>query len=308
MSVVTVLHRRLSAYAASWPEPALQGLGQYIGAGVRQRPRRRPPEDRYWTLCPRAICEAWAPTRRGARSRFLNDVLWGQYCAFLCVRIHDDLLDGQLGQRNLIFVADDLLLESQRAFAAHVNTVRFRALFERHLRTTLRAIVAVDAWQARPGGMTRARLRLHSRVSSIFNLAAAAACLACRRPAMIRRFESVYASLAVAGQLIDDLADVEEDLARRRYSFVANVLDGRRSPGASRHRRQQPARAVLRDNAIDKVLALARAYVVRAAAAAAAARIPEIDAYLGLYLAEIDRRRGAVHRMRVAQVFGRSSA
>jgi hypothetical protein len=307
VSVVTVLHRRFSAYAASWPEPTLQGLGQYSGGNVRQRRRPRPHEDRYWTLIPRAICEAWAPTRRAARSRFLNDVLWGQYCVFLCVRIHDDLLDGQLPQRNLVFVADDLLLESQRAFAVHLNTLSFRALFARHLRATLRAIVAVDALQARPGGMTRARLRLHARVSSVFNLAAAAACLECRRPAMIRRFERVYASLAVAGQLIDDLSDVEEDLARRRYNFVANVLDGRRSP-ASHDRRQHPARAVLRDNAIDKVLALARAYVARAAASAAAARIPEIDAYLSVYLAEIDRRRDAVHRMRVAHVFGRSLA
>jgi hypothetical protein len=233
-------------------------------------------------------------------------VLWGQYCVFLSVRIHDDLLDGQLPKSNLIFVADDLLLESQRAFAAQVNTVSFRALFERHLRTTLRAIIAVDALQTRPGGMTRATLRLHSRVSAIFNLATAAACLACRRPAMIRRFESVYANLAVAGQLLDDLSDVEEDLARRRHNFVANVLGGRRSLGAGRQSHQRIFRAVFRDNAIDDVLALARAYVVRAAAGAVEAKIAEIDTYLEMYLAEIERRRDAVHRARVAHVFGRS--
>lgn len=36
-------------------------------------------------------------------------------------RIHDDLLDGQLGQRNLIFVADDLLPESQRAYVVRAR-------------------------------------------------------------------------------------------------------------------------------------------------------------------------------------------
>ena len=271
---------------------------------VKSRHRSSSDGDRYWTLLPRVIWDAWAPGRVKRRSGFLNDVLWGQYCAFLFVRIHDDLLDGQARDAHLIFLADDLLLESQRAFAAHLNSAQFRGLFERHLRATLRAIVEVDSLQARPGGMTRTRLGLHARVSSIFNLGSAAACLACRRPGMIRRFENACANLAVAGQLLDDLTDVEEDLARGRYNFVANVLGGgRRLDSTTTSGQSRIAHAVLREDGVDKVLALVRLYANRAAEALAPTRIPEVEIYLETYLTEIERMRRAVHRARVAHVF-----
>lgn len=302
-NAIGVLRRRLTGYAARWDAATLRGLEPYLGKPVNAHRLRR-DGDRYWTLFPRAIWDAWAPAHAKRESGFVDDLLWGQYCVFLFVRIHDDLLDGQAAHRNLIFVADDLLLESQRAFAARLNTGAFRALFERYVRETLRAIVRVDALQARPGVMTRARLGLHARVSSIFNLGAAAACLACDRPAMIPRFEKACANLAVASQLLDDLTDVEEDLARGRYNFVTNVLGGGGVlDGATRAGRVRIARAVIQEDRLDEVLALVRLHGERAAAALAPARIPAIEAYVRMYLVAVERMRRTVHQARVAFVF-----
>src|SRR5207244_2505089 len=112
-----MLERRLAAYIKSWPPTIGRDLSMYSEA--RRRPasgRRSARRDRYWTSLPVWLLKhpRFAAPRRGGHA-FLEDILWGQYCLFLFVRIHDDLFDRQAQSPALLFMADGLLVESRRS-------------------------------------------------------------------------------------------------------------------------------------------------------------------------------------------------
>jgi hypothetical protein len=296
--------RRIDSHLQGWPGASVPELRRYVGRSPvrRRRATRRNPE-RYWTLLPQSLLACW--TRRSS-GRFIRDVLWGQYCLFLFVRLHDDLVDRQAHDGRLIFIADDLLIESRRSFAPHFADRRFDVIFDDLLRTTVRAIVEVDALQSRPGAMTAARVDLYARVSAIFKVGAAAVCLKCGREDRLAPVSRLYDRLAIASQIVDDLFDLEEDLARGRYTAAANIVfDGalRRDGGAAMDS-PRVARSVLVDNSLGRLLDLARSHVDRAVADIAPAGVDAARQYAMRFRSEIDRLGAVVHRARVRHLFG----
>ena len=237
--------------------------------------------------------------------RFLRDVLWGQYCLFLFVRIHDDIIDGQARDRRLIFIADDLLVESRRSFARHFSDGRFDALCDEYLRATLRAILEVDGLQSRAGAMTVNRVDLYARVSAVFKVAAAAVCLRSRREDLLPVISQFYDRLAIASQLVDDLFDLDEDLKRGRYSVAANVI----FDGAGRRRQTRGpdaglARSIVVNDSIGRLLSVARRQLDHAVHVIRPLRIDPATEYAMEFRNEIERLAGVVHRARVHHVFG----
>jgi hypothetical protein len=292
------VERRLSRHVRSWPEVTRRALAPYAGGRPARQTLTATERERYWTLLPQWLWSAGGGGKGAADRDFLDDVLWAQYCLFLFVRIHDDLLDGQARDASLVFVADDLLVECQRTFAAHLPRMRFQALLLEHLETTFRAILRVDALQARPAGMSEAALPLYASVSAIFKVGSAAVCLKRGRWKLFPRVAAFCDHMAIAGQILDDLFDVEEDLDRGRFNFAANVLLPGRAARAA-HRSRHLARGVLRENGVARLLASVLRHVDQAGDAIAPARIPGVGRCLDTMRRQLDRLDDAVHRARV---------
>ena len=276
-------HRGLRSALAQVPPDAARALRRYlspVAPGSRRGARR--PERHYWALAPRWLAG------RSASPRLLRDALWGQRALFLFVRIHDDLYDGQTAAPALVYAADLLLVESARAFARHAAGGFWR-IFGDALDTTLAAVLEVDALQRRPAGMPVGSHRAYARVGAIFKVGTAAVLEATGRAGRFPAFSRFADEVAIADQLVDDLVDLDEDLARGRLNYVASTLlggaDGRRPRAADPRARLALA---IEDGGLAPIARLARQHLARARRAAVPLGLAEIDAWLAPLEARLD--------------------
>jgi hypothetical protein len=274
---------RLERRVLRWPPLARAAVSQYLSPGRGRRVAQRREADPIWLRLP-----VWL-TARAARSpggSFLSDVCWGQYCLFLFVRIHDDVFDGHHADPALIYVADLLLVESEQAFARHFSTGPFWPLYRRSLATTLAAILERDAFERRPRGLGADDRWVHARVSSLFKVGAAAVCFRTRRPGDLRSVARYLDHLAIAGQMLDDLRDLQTDLDRGRVNSVAGAL-AREGRG------------------LDGVLADMRRHLRSAMAAIAPLRMPAAERHAAQLLRGVEVLSAGLHRIQVQRVFRR---
>ena len=168
---------RLKRATLTWPPGTRRVVRSYLRDLHGSARRRVAAGEPYWVLLPRWLHGAVSgASRRKLGARFLRDIAWGQYCLYLCVRIQDDLFDGQAKDLRLVFVSVQLLLESERAFQSHVPPA-FWPIHRQLLETTTSAILEADERQAAGRG-TGDGLGVHARIASIFKTGAAAVCLA----------------------------------------------------------------------------------------------------------------------------------
>ena len=294
------LHRRIRAYLKSAPHAGLPAFDRYVCPRPPEsfRAVKRIERQRYWILLPQWLFAAGRRSPDAAGRRFLRDVLWAQYCLFLFVRIHDDLIDGQAEDRRLIFVADGFLLESQRVFACHFHDGRFASTVRDLVGSTLSAILEVDALQAIPGAFTAERLGLYARVSSIFHAGSAAVLTHLGRRRQFAPAALFCDHLAIAMQVLDDLFDIDQDLARGRFNFAGNIVLN----GAPRTELPRLAQSVLVDDTVGRVIDVVRDHVDRAAEAIVAIGVDAAARYVGRLQAEARRYAAQVHRARVERL------
>lgn len=296
-----IVEKRLARYLRVWPPAVAEEVTAYLAHPAADAVDPDVGEERFWSLLPRWL----AADRRFVVSRrsraWLNDILWAQYCVFLFVRIHDDLFDGQAHSPSLVFVADQLLLESEISLARHHDDAAFWRLFRASVSTTLAAILQVDALQRRPRAMTSNSLLLHANVSAIFKIGAAAICVDARRMREYRQISRCADELAIAEQILDDLFDIEEDVARGRYTFVANALLGDSTATGQWH--ACLARQMLFGDGVGALLDRAATHVDRARAAIDRLRLAPAARYLETVGRRLDEMRPVIHRARVEHVF-----
>ena len=261
--------------------------------------------DPCWMLLPRWLISdpRFAARERHNDSDFALDVLWGQYCLFLFVRFHDDVFDDQCRSRSLLFVGDILLMESERAFAKHLDGGAFWKLFHGFVDTSIHGILRVDALQRTADGMDLGSARVYADVNAIFKVGAAAVCVKRRRTRDLPALFAFVDELAIASQIIDDLHDIEEDLARRRFNFAANRL------GIDRDLRQNGAsarlaRAVLIEDGIGLLVDDVERGLNRAAAAIAPMGLHRATAYVDKFRRDLATFRQSLHRTRVEHLLG----
>ena len=294
---VQYLQRRIRAYLKSAPHVNLPAFERYVCPRPPEARRtvRRGGHQRYWILLPQWLFQTCKPAPGGVDRGFLGDVLWGQYCLFLFVRIHDDLVDGQADDRRLIFVADELLLESQRVFARHFPGGSFASTVRDLVGATLSAILEVDAVQAIPGAFTAERLGLYARVSSIFHAGSAAVLAHAGRRRQFAPAALFCDHLAIAMQVLDDLLDIDQDLSRGRFNFAANIVLN----GAPRSDLARLAESVLVQDTVGCVIDVVRDHVEKAGEAIAPIGVDGAARYVRRLQAEVRRYADQLHRARV---------
>ena len=241
---------------------------------------------------------------RPTSSSFVEDVLWAQFCLFLFVRMQDDVFDGQAADKRLIYAADQFLVEAERTFGRHfARGSRLWSLFHQALETSTRAILRVDEMQSAPRGRPEDLLEAYAEVAAIFKVATAAVCLKTGRPGDIVALSRFADEMAMAGQILDDLEDVEEDLRRRRFNYVAkSLLDAR--PAEPADVVQHLARGIVLGDGALRVLSEAEVHVQRASAALAGVDCAAGRAQAAWSLRSLARLKTAFHRRSVEVVLG----
>lgn len=290
-------------YARTLADRASVVLASLGSSGLPRREAPAPSSDgrrlTSWLELPIALHAAAAGTERAVADPTLLDVLWGQYGLFLAIRFQDDLFDGQRDDPRLQFVADVFLAESLAAFGrVPALGERFWETYRRSLRHTAEAILVVHELERRPGRFGAEHLHWHARVGSIFTVGTAAMCDLTGRDAERDRVERLQAALAVFSQISDDISDLRDDIARERYTFVANALV---EPVADEPDAAGALRALGRWEPVWRAL---RAAADEASAAVDGCSIAAIRELGEDPAGRLEQLRAAMHRADVEWVFG----
>ena len=300
------LNKRLVTRLPSWAQDHVRDLTTYLEARHSRRRSSHPKAqaEPYWVALPQWLRNS--PRfggRRRVDSRFFSDVTLGQYCLFLFARLHDDVVDGHDGSLSLVYVGDDLLIESQRYFAKHVDNSAFWRLFRDCVGSSIRAAIDVDARQRRPGAMHRKSLTLYARMCALLKVGTAAMCVKYDRMRDFPRLSTFADELAIAGQILDDVLDLQQDLAQGRFTFAANCLslDLAANDGDIGTR---ITRSVLLEDGLGSVATHIERHVERAARAIQPLAIPEATAHIEGRRRELQAFEASVHRARVEHLLG----
>jgi hypothetical protein len=299
---------RLAALTASWPSPLIAAFSAYrskLRAVGGPGPKRGLPP--YWQVFPGWLLNHGDPAADEPDLRcFLREILWGQFCLYLSVRIRDDLLDGQAEHPTLLFAAEELLLEAEQVFSnAFPEDPGFAEFLRQALTTTNRAILEVDALQRSPTGMPPESVELYARVCEIFKVSSRAACTAADRLDRYPAVASCCNHLAMAGQILDDFADIDEDLARGRFNYAVSLLLGpERGQVESAQIRRRLAERLLRGPGLELLTEAVRNQYRLAKEAIASLYTPAAEDYIEQSLADLDQLKIDYHQARVEAVFG----
>lgn len=299
---------RLERCWRGWP-PRLAAEARNYSVSGRARSRRSQrlldTELSYsWLLLPEWLAVSTGVTARAGGRAFLRDVLWGQYALFLFVRIHDDLVDHQARSPWLAYVGDRYLVEAVSGYSRHAGP-EFWPLFWELVTETLDGIAEADRLQRRPRPDRRALLAAYARVSAIFKVSSIAVLQRSRKMRLYPAVSTFKDHTAMAGQILDDIEDVDDDLKEGRRNYLAaRLLNASRLPGEPRDPRAIVAGRLFTGHAVDACLDEADRQF---AAAGRALTLPQAQRYLSREQQHVDRIRASFHARRVSFLFSHAT-
>lgn len=211
-----VIHQRLYEFLGQLPEHSRELLADSLlpaGHGSSAvNPASR--NDFYWLLFPE-----WLAAKDEQR---LRDVLWAQYCLYCLLRVQDDVVDGDAKSLHLAVAGNLLASEATRALAPHFDAASpLWEYLRRAVDTTSTALIEIDRRQLVPERNGLDDLPLYAKLSRCLTVATYAVLLADGRDREWPLVARVLDQLAVAGQLLDDFHDLEQDLTAGCYNFAA---------------------------------------------------------------------------------------
>ena len=226
------IEKCLRRFVNSLPQPSAGDFLRYRKTLLRKRGsqniRKRALLSRpYWLLLPVWLTAAYSRNSKQHKRNnlFLNDVLWGQHCLFLFVRIQDDIFDRHVESSSLIFTSDQFLLEAQKIFSKYFHhSSAFWNFYRKFLKDTTLAIPLVDNFQRSSNSHAKKLLTGYAQINAIFKIGSAAVCLYFGRMKDFSYIEKFADEMAIASQILDDLQDINEDLKRKRFNYVTSII------------------------------------------------------------------------------------
>lgn len=229
------LRERLRRFASSWTPPLRAELKRYVRSRTIHSLNRTGGPPPHYVLFPIWLLRRYRPKQSSSDRRFLNDVLWGQFCVYLAFRIKDDLLDDTSDAGRLVLAADLLQFESVRTFLLHFpHRSRFWSLYFESLESTIQGEARVDSLQKSCEGSVATLLNEYARVCAIFTIGAAAVCVRYSGMRDLRRARLFWNEIAIAGQLLDDVEDLDEDWRRERFNSIVRIMLGKKLSALAR--------------------------------------------------------------------------
>jgi hypothetical protein len=310
-----VIARRLHAFVRTWPRWQAHAFAKYRHAagfaGRRFREDHSIARDGlFWWSLPGWLFDSFT-SRKNKRSvppGLFDDVMWGQYCLFLFLRIQDDTCDGSTKERSLLYTGNEFLLEAERAFAKHFDRLSpFWRFYRKRLQQTFRAGVEIERLQQNSRTNPSELIRAYANVGHAFAVAPAALCTLLGPDKTTRRVLKFTEEMTVAGQIMDDLEDIHEDLKRDRYNYCTLVLmqhtTKSRAKGGNIH--TQIYEGLLRTGALNEIFDSVRLHLSRAQKNIAPLQLSAAEALIHDYRTGLDFLSDAIHHRRVDILLGR---
>ncbi len=307
-----LIRARLDRYARALPPSLRRDFGKYLhrarkaqATGTAVGARSQDPA--YWLLLPGWLAHGGIGAHKRPQ-RILGDVLWGQYCLYLAIRIKDDLFDRQARSKNLSCVADRFMSESKRVFEKYFDErSSFWDGYKRCVETTNAAIRQIDTLQRADTTSASQLLREYAKQSAVFKVGSLAICKVSGRPGIFASISRFADHTAIASQIIDDLQDITEDLKQKRLNYAARVVlqNAKTVPQGGSTIPKRIASGFLYGDGLQTIFGEVRSRLRLAGEALGSLRLPESSAYLSSYNAVLNVLEQHLHRERVRWVFGR---
>ncbi len=311
----SLVRSRMRGFERSLPTPMALDLRNYLNSSARGRRTATPSSQRspvqpYWVLLPMWLRVRFARTggRRPLADRFIDDVLWAQYCLFQQVRIHDDILDRQEFNPSLIFTANEFRLEADRLLSKYfARSPRFWHIYNTCLSETNRSIIVLRSVQRSRVARPEEILALHAKVCSLFQIGSAAVCVRYNKLEYIPCLRTFADEVAKTGQAIDDLTDVVEDLERGEFNFVSAFIlrEHRSKMRSTAHALRKILQAMITEDAMSPMFHELRRHLYRARRAIQHLKLEPAVNYLQQRDEQFIRLEEYFHQQRVERVFGK---
>ena len=256
----------------------------------------------YWLVIPQWLAGLFLK-KQETNQKFLLDVLFGQFCVFLAIKIHDDLYDGQTTDRSLLYAADHFLLSARGAFAPYFPSESiFWPFFDSSIAQTLNAIIAIDQSQLHGYGSRSSVAALITQEYAAVNIATYAICLRSKRIRSFRTIAQCMGELAFVGQVLDDLEDMMVDFQRGRINYAAQFLLGPSNDRKKNFAGRLTRRIILNGSA-DRFFEMLQDHLQRASEIAETTAISMLVDYVGKHRTELTSIETQFHRKRVHLLF-----
>jgi len=313
--ILAALSSRLISHLASWPRSLQTALEEYLelgrigDAGHSSTGPKVSAEDPFWLRLPNLLAQKYHGQgfEGGQAISWLADLLWGQWCLFLSFRLQDDLFDQDAENPALILVSSLLRLESEAAFQSLFETdPRFWDVFRDCQKATYEAAAEIDRLQATQEETGDEILNLYAQASSVFRVGGLAVCLKSGEVGDLEAVRQLYDHLAIAGQIVDDLMDLEEDLDRNRHSYAVNKILRTSAESTSRggNLRQGLVRNLIYGRGSEALIEAIREQLVAARAELEKLELPDEESLVRKFTDGLDQLEQALHRLRVDVVLG----
>ncbi len=312
--MISFFRSRVERTIRSWP-PAIkmdfqQNLSLYrrkTGAEAKLHANRN--DQPYWIILPFWLAEAFHGKKlaRAIGRRFIDDILWGQYCLFVFIRIQDDLFDKHTERFSLIYASDLFLFEAERVFSKYFHKASaFWNIYRSCIVETILAIASGDSMERKPVRNRERLLSAHGRTSTICNVAPAALCLKGGRMKDFKRISVFATEMMKTGAIVDDLQDLEEDLERGRFNYASSFfLHGiRMKKSGKKIVRRQIVRNVLLSDGLTRLFQEINCHLDLAERSIKPIAVPAANKYLQSYRRSIAIMENDIHRWRVRTIFG----
>jgi hypothetical protein len=157
--------------------------------------------------------------------KFLEDILWTQFCIFLSIRILDDIFDNQAKSSNLLFIPPLLQLEADIQLAKYFpNDSPFWKKKNDFQQKTLKGIIHTDKLQRKRKVKIKNLLQVYTDVAAIFKIGITAICEKQKDYKKLKLFYRFADELAIISQLFDDFYDILEDLKLGKINSAVRII------------------------------------------------------------------------------------
>jgi hypothetical protein len=286
-TVSGIVQGRVRVMMARWPAPVIRECRVHLRRLHETRTRSRATLP-YWRELP-----VWLAQQNGLPISAVSDLLFAQECLFLAIRLQDDLFDRHMEPGAGVFAPTLLLLAAHNVLGARFSPAdRFWREYRRLISTSLEAIVKVDRLQRAKGADWQQLRAAYIAQNSALKIGTWGVCRIAGIDTVFDAVSRFVDHLAVAGQLIDDLLDMEEDLKAGRTNIASGFM---LAPSVKKSKRNSGGLALSVDR-LSGYLGLLRAEVLAAGDLLQSFRLPPARRLVADHLQVITAWEHAVRR------------
>lgn len=241
-------------------------------------------------------------------NKFVDDILWAQFCIFLSVRILDDIYDKQAKNSNLVFIPLLLQLEADRQFAKYFpKDSTFWKRKNEFQQKTLISIILVNKLQRNRKTDLKDLLQAYANVAAIFKIGITAIYELEKDIKRLRLFYRFADELAIISQLFDDFYDIPEDLKLDKINSAVRIILDNISTGIIDGLTDKVAQALQYKDGFNNLAVEIRKHIKIASGIAQQLKIQEALFHVQSFEKALKSLEMKQHKKRVEFFFGHST-